>query len=113
VRLNAEDPSDGFRPAPGRISRFDAPAGVRVDTHVRAGYVVPPYYDSLLAKVIAHAPDRAACVAQLRGALAGFVIEGVPTTRPLFQAILESDEFRAGRYDTRSIPGWPLSTAGA
>ena len=112
VRLNAEDPSDGFRPAPGTLTRWSAPEGVRVDTHVRAGYTVPPFYDSLLAKVIAHAPDRAACIERLGQALEGMDIEGVPTTRPLFLAVLESQAFRAGRYDTRAIPGWPPSTTG-
>ncbi|MCW8140883.1 MAG: ATP-grasp domain-containing protein [Planctomycetota bacterium] len=106
VRLNAEDPSDGFRPAPGTLTRWAAPEGVRVDTHVRAGYAVPPFYDSLLAKVIAHAPDRPACIARLQAALGALEVEGVPTTRPLFQAVLESPAFRDGRYDTRAIPGW-------
>ncbi len=109
VRLNAEDPADGFRPAPGTLTRWSAPEGVRVDTHVRAGYTVPPFYDSLLAKVIAHAPDRAACIARLGEALDALEVEGVPTTRPLFQAVLRDEGFRAGRYDTRAIPGWPAT----
>jgi acetyl-CoA carboxylase biotin carboxylase subunit len=106
VRLNAEDPADGFRPAPGRLARWAPPEGVRVDTHVREGYVVPPFYDSLLAKVIAHDDDRPACIARLARALDALVVEGVPTTRPLFQAVLASEAFRSGRYDTRAIPGW-------
>jgi acetyl-CoA carboxylase, biotin carboxylase subunit len=106
VRLNAEDPAQEFRPAPGRLTRWAPPAGVRVDTHVVEGYVVPPFYDSLIAKLIAHADDRATCIEKLGAALDALVVEGVPTTRPLFQAVLKSPAFREGRYDTRSIPGW-------
>lgn len=112
VRLNAEDPAQGFRPAPGTLTRWEPPPGVRVDTHVCAGYTVPPYYDSLLAKVIARAPDRAACIGRLGEALEALVVEGVPTTRPLFQAVLRDEGFRAGRYDTRAIPGWPAASEG-
>jgi acetyl-CoA carboxylase, biotin carboxylase subunit len=109
VRLNAEDPADGFRPAPGKIERWTAPGGVRTDTHVVSGYVVPPHYDSLVAKVISHDADRGLCIDRLARALDEVVIEGVPTTRTMFQAILRSDAFRAAAYDTRSIPGWPPS----
>ena len=83
VRLNAEDPEDGFRPSPGQLSAWRAPEGVRTDTHVRAGYVVPPHYDSLLAKLIGHEADRPACIARLREALDELVVEGVKTTRPI------------------------------
>jgi acetyl-CoA carboxylase, biotin carboxylase subunit len=108
-RINAEDPSDGFRPAPGRINTWQAPAGdgIRVDTHVEAGYVVPPHYDSLLCKVIATAPSRDAAADRMIAALESLVCEGVPTTVPVHLAILRSPDFRAGRYDTRTIPGWP------
>src|SRR5205085_2667446 len=108
-RINAEDPMQGFRPAPGRITAWRAPSGVRVDTHVEAGYVVPPHYDSLICKVIAHAPTRDAAADQMIAALGDLVCEGVPTTIPLHLAILASPDFRAGRYDTRTIPGWNLS----
>jgi len=106
VRLNAEDPADGFRPSPGRIERLVWPEGVRVDTHVAEGYEVPPHYDSLIAKLIAHAPDREACIEKMLAALEALVVEGVQTTRPLHQAVLASEAFRKGDYDVRSIPGW-------
>jgi acetyl-CoA carboxylase biotin carboxylase subunit len=110
-RINAEDPSDGFRPAPGRITAWRPPAGegIRVDTHVEEGYVVPPHYDSLLCKVIATGPSRDAACDRMIAALGDLVCEGVPTTVPLHLAILASPDFRAGRYDTRTIPGWPPS----
>jgi acetyl-CoA carboxylase biotin carboxylase subunit len=109
-RINAEDPFAGFRPAPGRITRWQAPPpapDLRIDTHVETGYEVPPYYDSLLCKVIAHGPDRAAAVARMLEALDALVCEGLPTTIPMHQAILRSAALREGRYDTRTIPGWP------
>jgi acetyl-CoA carboxylase biotin carboxylase subunit len=73
---------------------------VRVDTHVVDGYVIPPFYDSLVAKVIVWAPDRPAAVRRARRALSEFALEGVPTTRGLAVDILETDEFRSGEYDT-------------
>jgi acetyl-CoA carboxylase biotin carboxylase subunit len=112
-RINAEDPADGFRPAPGTITAWQPPSGdgVRVDTHVTAGYVIPPFYDSLLAKLIVRAPDRDAAIDRMLAALSAFQVEGVPTTIPMHQAILHSAGFRTGRYDTRSIPGWPRPEA--
>ena len=109
VRLYAEDPAHGFQPAPGTVTAWRPPAGdgIRVDTHVEAGYVVPPFYDSLLAKVIVLANDRPAAIAKMIGALEGFAVAGVPTTIPMHLAILRSDDFARGNYDTRSIPGWP------
>jgi acetyl-CoA carboxylase biotin carboxylase subunit len=109
-RINAEDPFAGFRPAPGRIARWQAPApstDLRIDTHVATGYQVPPHYDSLLCKVIARGPDREAAIARMLAALDELVCEGVPTTIPMHQAILKSAALREGRYDTRTIPGWP------
>jgi acetyl-CoA carboxylase biotin carboxylase subunit len=110
-RINAEDPSDGFRPAPGTITRWVSPSSqdgrVRVDTHVSSGYRIPPHYDSLICKVIAHGPDRAAAIETMLSALRELVCEGVPTTVPMHQTILASDDFRHHRYDTRGIPGWP------
>ena len=108
-RINAEDPANDFAPAPGTIAAWQPPAGdgIRVDTHVRAGYVVPPFYDSLLAKVIVHAASRDEAIAKMIGALSTFVVEGVPTTIPMHLAILKSDAFRKSDYDTRTLPGWP------
>ena len=99
-RINAEDPTRDFLPAPGTITRFVPPLGpgVRVDTHVYSGYTIPPFYDSLLAKVIVWAEDRPAAIARARRALSEFELEGVPTTRGLAIEILESDTFTSGLY---------------
>jgi len=110
-RINAEDPSQSFRPSPGVIREWTLPAGVgdgriRVDTHVRAGYEVPPYYDSLICKVITWGIDRDAAADQMGQALAQLHCVGVATTIPMHLQILESPEFRANDYDTRAIPGF-------
>jgi acetyl-CoA carboxylase biotin carboxylase subunit len=109
-RINAEDPSEGFRPSPGKITRFDRPDAegglVRVDTHAEAGYEVPPFYDSLVAKVIVKGEDRSEAIERMLRALFSFRIEGVHTTIPMHQKLLASEAFRAHRYDTRTIPGW-------
>ncbi|HEY0135121.1 MAG TPA: biotin carboxylase N-terminal domain-containing protein [Nannocystis sp.] len=108
-RINAEDATQNFRPAPGIIKRWQVPASehLRVDTHVTDGYEVPPHYDSLLCKVIASGVTRDQACDRMIEALEGLVCEGVPTTVPVHLAILRSPAFRANRYDTRSIPGWP------
>ena len=101
-RINAEDWTAGFRPSPGRIDRVVLPVGdgLRVDTHVQGGSVVPPYYDSLLAKLIVHGRDRADALARARAALDLLRIEGVTTTVPVHQALLADAEFSAGGVDT-------------
>jgi acetyl-CoA carboxylase biotin carboxylase subunit len=108
-RINAEDPANDFAPAPGTIEVWRPPTGegVRVDTHVEPGYVVPPFYDSLLAKVIVRGVDRDDAIARMVQALSAFTVTGVPTTIPMHLAILQSEAFHSGRYDTRAIPGWP------
>ena len=110
-RINAEDPADNFAPAPGTITRWSPPSGdgIRVDTHVTAGYVVPPFYDSLIAKLIVRGADRDDAIARMQAALAAFEVAGVPTTIPMHQAILASPAsgFADGAYDTRAIPGGP------
>lgn len=102
VRINAEDPAHDFRPAPGVVTRFRPPLGpgVRVDTHVVDGYVIPPFYDSLVAKVIVWAEDRPAALRRARRALTEFELDGVPTTRELAIDILETEAFSSGRYTT-------------
>ena len=102
VRINAEDPARGFQPSPGRITDYVQPGGpgVRVDTHIHAGYQVPPTYDSLLSKLIVHAPDRERALGRLARALDEYVIEGVKTTIPLHQEIVRNAFFRRGDYDT-------------
>jgi acetyl-CoA carboxylase biotin carboxylase subunit len=108
-RINAEDPSQSFRPSPGVITTWEIPRGddVRVDTHVEPGYRVPPHYDSLLCKVIVRGPDRDAACDRMIDALSHLRCEGVATTIPMHLAILRSEDFRKNRYDTRRIPGWP------
>ncbi len=108
-RINAEDPSAGFKPAPGTITKWEPPSGdgIRVDTHVVPGYVVPPFYDSLIAKLIVRGSDRADAITRMLAALSKFVVEGVPTTIPMHLAILGSEAFKSSSYDTRAIPGWP------
>ena len=101
-RINAEDPTRGFLPAPGTVTRFTPPLGpgVRVDTHVVDGYTIPPFYDSLVAKVLVWAEDRGSALGRARRALSEFSLEGVPTTRDLAMEILETEEFASGRYTT-------------
>jgi acetyl-CoA carboxylase, biotin carboxylase subunit len=102
VRINAEDPDKNFRPSPGRVSALSLPAGpgVRVDTMLYPGYAVPPYYDSLLAKIIVHAETREGALARLRRALDEFAIEGVITTAPLHKRLARLADVQAARYDT-------------
>jgi acetyl-CoA carboxylase biotin carboxylase subunit len=101
-RINAEDPTRNFLPAPGTVTRFNPPLGpgVRVDTHVFDGYTIPAFYDSLVAKVIVWGADRPAAVRRARRALSEFALEGVPTTRALAVEILETEEFESGDYTT-------------
>ena len=101
-RINAEDWAHGFRPSPGRIDRVVLPVGegIRVDTHVQGGSVVPPYYDSLLGKLIVHGVDRADALGRARTALDLLRIDGVTTTVPVHQALLADAEFAAGGVDT-------------
>jgi len=102
IRINAEDPTRGFAPAPGRIEQFRAPLGpgVRVDTFVEDGATIPPHYDSLIAKVIVRDETREAAITRARGALHELDVRGVPTTRDAALDILGSDEFRSGDYST-------------
>jgi acetyl-CoA carboxylase biotin carboxylase subunit len=105
IRLNAEDPTRDFMPAPGVITRFRPPLGpgVRVDTFVEDGTIVSPYYDSLIAKLVVWDVDRPATIARAERALRELVVEGVPTTRELALEILASDEFRSGVYSTSTL----------
>jgi acetyl-CoA carboxylase, biotin carboxylase subunit len=103
-RVNAEDP-DTFIPSAGRITAFNMPGGpgVRVDTAAHADAVIPPYYDSLIAKLIVHGRDRAEAIARMRRALEMFVVEGIRTSIPLHQCILADPDFKAGRLDTHFL----------
>jgi acetyl-CoA carboxylase biotin carboxylase subunit len=99
VRINAENPQT-FAPSPGRIADFHAPGGpgVRLDSAIYAGYQIPPYYDSLIGKLIVHARDRNDCLMRLRRALDEIVITGVETTIPLFQRLAAESDIAEGDY---------------
>jgi acetyl-CoA carboxylase, biotin carboxylase subunit len=117
VRINAEDPTRDFQPTPGTLAAFEfptdrGPGRVRVDTHLTVGDRVSPHYDSLLAKVIAHGETRAEAIETMERCLAAARVEGVSTTIALHRRVLADPEFRAGRYDTRAIPGWPPRGSG-
>jgi len=105
IRINAEDPAHGFLPAPGTVTRFVPPlgAGVRVDTAMRPGSEIPPYYDSLIAKVIVWDETRETAVARALRALHELEVEGIPTTRELALDVLDSPEFRRGEYSTSTL----------
>src|ERR1700751_1719629 len=103
-RINAEDP-ETFVPSPGHITAFRVPGGpgIRVDTAAYADAVITAYYDSLIAKIIAHGRDRSEAIARMQGALGGFVVEGVKTTIPLQRRIFADADFAAGKFDTHFI----------
>tara|TARA_B110000908_G_scaffold124617_1_gene146099 strand:- start:200 stop:1213 length:1014 start_codon:yes stop_codon:yes gene_type:complete len=102
-RINAEDPYNGFRPCPGMISAFHAPGGhgIRIDTHVYANYMIPPYYDSMIAKVITVAQTRQEAISKMERALDEFIIEGIKTTIPFHQQLMKNEDFRNGNYTTK------------
>jgi acetyl-CoA carboxylase biotin carboxylase subunit len=108
-RVNAEDPYRNFQPCPGTITTYHPPGGpgVRVDTHIYAGYTVPPYYDSLLAKVIVHGSDRAEALSRMTHALDSFIVEGVTTTIPFLQQVIQHPDFVAGQADTKMLEREP------
>ncbi|MEK0084778.1 acetyl-CoA carboxylase biotin carboxylase subunit [Benzoatithermus flavus] len=111
VRINAEDPRT-LMPSPGKVTTYHAPGGpgVRMDSALYAGYTVPPFYDSLIAKLIVHDVDRAACIRRLERCLDEVVIDGIPSSVPLHQAIFATDDVRSGEFDTgwlgRFLAGW-------
>jgi acetyl-CoA carboxylase biotin carboxylase subunit len=108
-RVNAEDPARNFQPAPGTITVYHPPGGpgVRVDTHIYAGYTVPPYYDSLLAKVIVHGNTRKEALARMSQALDSFIVEGVPTTIPFLRRVIHHPRFQSGDVDTKFLQHSP------
>jgi acetyl-CoA carboxylase biotin carboxylase subunit len=108
LRLTAEDPAKGFMPSPGRIVDVRWPAGpwVRVDTWLEPGVEVPPFYDSLLAKLIVWGPDRATCLARARRALREVSVEGVKTTAPLLAELLDQEWFVRGEFHTTTLEAW-------
>lgn len=105
VRVNAEDPDNGFRPSPGRVGLYVPPGGpgVRVDSHLFSGYRIPPNYDSLISKLIVHRATRAEAIETMLRALGEYIIEGVTTTIPLYLQLLRNSDFRSGQFDTSFI----------
>jgi acetyl-CoA carboxylase biotin carboxylase subunit len=114
-RINAEDPYRNFSPSPGTITAFHSPKGrgVRCDTHVFAGYTVPPTYDSMIAKLIVHDKTRERAISKMLRALDEFVIEGLKTTIPFHQQLLVDDRFRAGDFDTTFLDSFTLKPQAA
>jgi len=104
-RINAEDPDHEFRPSAGTVEQYHAPGGpgVRMDSHLYTGYEVPPFYDSLLGKLVVWAPDRAAAIARGRVALEELVIDGVVTNTAIHQALLTSETFLEGKMTTNLL----------
>ncbi|MCS7017858.1 MAG: acetyl-CoA carboxylase biotin carboxylase subunit [Cytophagales bacterium] len=110
-RINAEDPARDFRPSPGKITNLHIPGGrgVRVDTHVYAGYVIPPNYDSMIAKLIVSGQTRDEVIVRMKRALQEFVIEGVKTTIPFHIKLMDDPQFRAGNFTTKFLENFDLS----
>ncbi len=109
-RINAEDPYNDFRPSPGRITTLHAPGGhgVRLDTHVYSGYVIPPNYDSMIAKLITTAQTREEAIAKMRRALDEFVVEGVKTTIPFHLQLMDDPDYLAGNYTTKFMEDFKM-----
>ena len=109
-RINAEDPYNDFRPSPGKITVLHTPGGhgVRVDSHVYAGYVIPPYYDSMIAKLIAVAQTRQEAIDTMHRALSEYVIEGVKTTIPFHLQLMKNEEFRKGNFTTKFLESFKM-----
>ena len=103
--INAEDPFHDFRPSPGKIESLNFPGGpgVRVDSHIYQGYSIPPYYDSMVAKLITFAPSRNEAIAKMRRALDEFIIEGIHTTIPFHRKMMDNPDFIAGTVDTKYL----------
>jgi len=109
-RINAEDPYNDFRPSPGRITTLHQPGGhgIRIDSHVYAGYTIPPYYDSMIGKIIAVARTREEAIQTMHRALSEYVIEGVKTTIPFHLQLMKDERFRKGDFNTKFLEGFKL-----
>ena len=110
-RINAEDPSNDFRPSPGKITNLHLPGGhgVRVDSHVYAGYTIPPYYDSMIAKLIVSAQTREEAIIKMKRALSEMVIEGIKTTIPFHLKLMDDENFKKGNFTTKFMDTFDLS----
>jgi acetyl-CoA carboxylase biotin carboxylase subunit len=109
-RINAEDPYNDFRPSPGKITTLHQPGGhgIRVDSHVYAGYTIPPYYDSLISKIIAVARTREEAISTMQRSLMEYVIEGVKTTIPFHLQLMKDERFRSGDFNTKFLEGFKM-----
>ena len=109
-RINAEDPYNDFRPSPGKITNFHTSGGhgIRIDTHVYANYIIPPFYDSMIVKLITVAQTREEAISKMERALDEFIIEGIKTTIPFHQALMKNEDFRAGNYTTKFMEDFEL-----
>ena len=107
-RINAEDPLNDFRPSPGKITEYHEPGGhgIRIDTHVYAGYVIPPFYDSMISKLITVAQTREEAITKMERALGEYIIEGVKTTIPFHQQLMKQPKFRDGKITTKFLEEW-------
>ncbi|MEQ8907499.1 acetyl-CoA carboxylase biotin carboxylase subunit [Ekhidna sp.] len=111
VRINAEDPANGFRPSPGKITNLHFPGGhgVRIDSHVYAGYTIPPFYDSMIGKLIVSAQTREEAIIKMKRALEETVIEGIKTTIPFHLAMMDDEAFKSGNFTTKYLDTWDFS----
>jgi acetyl-CoA carboxylase biotin carboxylase subunit len=109
-RINAEDPYNDFRPSPGKITVLHTPGGhgVRIDSHIYAGYTIPPFYDSMIAKIIAVAQTREEAINTMSRALSEYVIEGIKTTIPFHQQLMQNEDFRSGNFTTKFMESFEL-----
>ena len=109
-RINAEDPFNDFRPCPGKIQSFHSSKGhgIRVDTHVYAGYTISPYYDSMIAKLICKARTREECISKMKRALEEFIVEGIKTTVPFHQQLMDNKDFQTGNFTTKFLDTFEL-----
>jgi len=109
-RINAEDPFKGFRPSPGKITNLHLPGGhgVRLDTHVYSGYVIPPNYDSMIAKLIVTAQNREEAIDKMRRALDEFIIEGIKTTIPFHRQLMDHPDYISGNYTTKFMEDFQM-----
>ena len=105
ARVNAENPKKNFMPSPGTITGLNLPGGngIRIDSGIYAGYTIPPYYDSMLAKIIVHGQNRNEAIAKLKRALEELIVEGVPTNIEFLLKLIEDEDFKKGNYDTSFI----------
>ena len=109
-RINAEDPYKNFIPSPGKITDYHCPGGhgVRIDAHAYAGYVIPPFYDSMISKLITVAQTREEAIAKMQRALDEYIIEGIKTTIPFHQKLMKDEKFRSGDFTTKFLEDWTM-----